>query len=171
MGIKPRFSQPEIKQDLNLVRQKIERDLMKILQFTGEEFVKEARLMGKGEGGFGDVTGNLRSSIGYFILKDGEVISENLRIQSGSTLQKVTEEGKSAARRVVSGIDKGNGYQLVGVAGMDYASHVESKGYNVISSQADLALVNIGSRLKKYAARMNSMGFKMTSDSVITKFR
>jgi hypothetical protein len=56
------------------------------------------------------------------------------------------------------------GYQLIGVAGMDYASHVESKGYNVITSQGDIALVNIERLLNKFKDRMNKKGANMDFD-------
>jgi hypothetical protein len=34
---------------------------------------------------------------------------------------------------------------------MDYASYVESKGFNVISSQADLAVINLEKSWEQYA--------------------
>ena len=52
----------------------VEEKMIMVMQYTGEQFVKDARQMKKSEGWFGDVTGNLRSSIGYFILKDGQII-------------------------------------------------------------------------------------------------
>lgn len=112
----------------------VEEKMILVMQYTGEQFVKDARQMTRSEGGFGDVTGNLRSSIGYFILKDGQIIKSNLK---GKAL------GKSAAQQFVDSLPKKTGFQLIGIAGMNYASLVESKGKNVISIQAEAALIDL----------------------------
>lgn len=168
MGIKPTFTRADIDRDLDAFREKVESDLFKILAYVGEEFVKEARQMTKADGGFGDITGNLRSSIGYFILKDGKIVKENLKGSAGI--------GKSAARIALNGVEKRDGYQLVGVAGMDYASKVESKGLNVISVQADTAIINLERILDKYADSLNKIGVSMErfsddGETVSTTFR
>lgn len=164
MGIKPKFNRQSIAMDLKKEKATIERGIIQILAYTGEEFVKDARSMGRSEGGFGDVTGNLRSSIGYFILKDGEIIRENVKGRAA---------GQAMARYMVEQLEEKPGYQLVGVAGMQYASEVESRGLNVISSQAETALVNLSVRLRKFANKLQALGFEFddTGDSVITVFR
>lgn len=151
-----------IQQELNQWREKVEEDLVKILGYIGNKFVKEARLMTKAEGGFDDDTGNLRASIGYFILKDGAIIKENL---------KGNADGVNAAKSVLSTIEKTNGFQLIGVAGKEYASNVESRGYNVITAQADTALINLDRLLQKYASKLAGLGisFENTDDSVLTE--
>lgn len=82
-----------------------------------------------------DRTNNLRSSIGFVIYKDGELVSSYFT-QSGTGnegdgssgtkigLQEAEEEAKSYNSK---------GYVCVLVAGMNYARAVESKGYDVIS--------------------------------------
>jgi hypothetical protein len=117
----------------------VEDKMIMVMQYTGEQFVRDARRMTRSDGGFGDVTGNLRSSIGYFILKDGQIIKENLRGKSS---------GKSAARQFVDLLPKKTGLQLIGIAGMNYASLVESKGKNVISIQAETALIDLKDLMK-----------------------
>jgi hypothetical protein len=52
-------------------------------------------------------------------------------------------------KTAIQDVVKPKGFQLIGVAGMNYASHVESKGYNVISYQADVCMVNLGVSLEK----------------------
>jgi hypothetical protein len=170
MGIKPKFTKEDIRKDLNKFRQKVEDDLVQILHYVGMKFIKEARDMTKSEGGFDDDTGNLRSSIGYFILKDGQIIEENLKTIAGRKF-KLTEEGKIQARSTLQNVPSTDGYQIVGVAGMDYASKVESKGYNVITKQSLTALVNLDKLLKRYVSRMNAMGisFDVTGDVVQTE--
>lgn len=126
--------------------QKAENDLIQVLQYVGEGFVKEARMFTKKQGGFGDITGNLRSSIGYFIVRDGEVITANLKPSKKGSDRRT---GMSVASDFINKIKQNNGLFLYGVAGMDYAKAVESKGYNVISYQADLAIIELKSILRE----------------------
>ena len=74
----------------------------------------------------------LRSSIGYIIAKDGEVVKENF-VESDKGTDKTT--GKYKGRRLAEevSLSHAGGYILVGVAGMEYATAVEAKGYEVIS--------------------------------------
>lgn len=162
MGIKLVTNRQDIKRDIKSFQEKVENDLITILQYVGEKFVKEARNMTWEQGGFEDDTGNLRSSIGYFILKDGIIINDNTE---------GTSQGISAAQHIFSQVEKNNGYQLIGVAGMKYASEVESRGYNVITVQADTALVNLDKLLKRYASKLSRMGvsFEDSGNSVTRK--
>lgn len=156
-----------IKAELDATRQRIEKGLVDVLNQVGLTFVRDARNMSKAKGGFGDDTGNLRSSIGYFILKNGVIISDNFK------QYKQGVEGKPMADRILNEVRSKASYQLIGVAGMDYASYVESKGYNVITAQAELAVVSLDRILTKYAARMNALGISVlfdTSGSVTTSF-
>lgn len=114
--------------NVNLQMQKIEQAIIASLTDKGDMFVTDCR----NENTYFDRTGNLRSSIGYFIFKGNELIEENLNGNS---------EGLSSAKEVVSDIPKKEGvFYLIGVAGMNYAAAVESKGYNVISNQTLLIL-------------------------------
>jgi hypothetical protein len=67
-----------------------------------------------------------------------------------------------------------SGYQLIGVAGMEYASEVEARGYNVITSQADTAIIDLTSSLKSFKDRMNKKGIGVDYDSfdetMVTQF-
>lgn len=138
MGIT--VSKDSIRVSLDQWSDEIEEQIIRILTRVGEEFVKAAREMSKAQGGFGDVTGNLRSSIGYYLLKDGEIISQRIYLSNAGTDRKT---GVATSRKLVEQMDKFIGYRLVGIAGMNYASYVESKGYNVISIQQELAFVNL----------------------------
>lgn len=164
MGITPKFKQSDIQGDLNKFEAQVEADLVSILAYVGNKFRRDARNMTKADGGFADVTGNLRASIGYFILKDGAVLKESLKGKAA---------GKTAARNVLNSVEKKSGYQLVGVAGMDYASEVESRGLNVITAQADAAIINLDRLLSKYASKLGKMGFRIDSSGnvVSTAFR
>jgi hypothetical protein len=162
MGLTPRFNKNYVLNELEKGKLKIERGLLGTLQLLGEEFVREARealdidpgLFPKGD--YHDRTANLRSSIAYFVLNDGKIVGDN-------TLG--TAEGEAAARAVLEatpGLDVG--YVLVGVAGMEYAGYVESKGYNVISSQANSLFLKLPGYLQKVVARANKLGVDMGFD-------
>jgi len=122
--------------------------LILICRYVGEKFVKDARKFSKAQGGFGDVTGNLRSSIGYFIVKNGEIVSSLIYSEATG---KDRKSGVSVGKQFIESWPKKSGIQLVGFAGMSYASHVESRGLNVISIQKEVALINLKDLLKNVA--------------------
>lgn len=130
------------------------------LEVLGEKCVAEARE----HHGYTDRTGNLTSSIGYVIAKDGEIVRqggfapvhgqyENMQhVQYKTKTGKMVDywakgqsgdgskgaaEGPAFAREQVSKYPKG--YVLIIVAGMNYAVYVADKGYNVLDSAEILA--------------------------------
>lgn len=107
----------------------VNNQVLQALQYLGEEFVNRARYQNT----YKDRTGNLRASIGYIILKDGELVERNF---TGPV--KGTAKGEQVAEEVASKYPKG--YVLIGVAGMDYAAAVEAKNFDVISGSAPTAL-------------------------------
>lgn len=122
--IKAMFTINEIKAEMQKSVKAIEAAILAMLRVRGEQFVSEARQ----ESTYTDRTGNLRSSLGYFIYYGKTAIEKNV---AGSS------EGQAEANKVVSEVSKRDGvYYLIGVAGMNYASHVEARGYNVISNQS-----------------------------------
>ncbi len=108
------------------------------MAYVGEEFVKNAKTnlhVNKSvfpKGNYQDQTANLRSSIGYYILHNEKVVKYNLEPLANMSILRSLFTRRSR-----------KGLRLVGVAGKDYASKVESKGYNVITSQAEVAFVDL----------------------------
>lgn len=80
-----------------------------------------------------DQTGNLTSSKGFILAKDGQIVDEGgFKAESGTESgSKGVNEGREYARELA--ISAGRGYVLIIVAGMPYASNLESKGYNVLT--------------------------------------
>ncbi|WP_080903346.1 hypothetical protein [Parabacteroides sp. Marseille-P3160] len=110
--------------------------IVNMLQRTGEEFVKVARLSGQ----YKDHTGNLRSSIGYVIVRDGKVIDRNFQLSEKEGTDKVT--GMRTAQQLASELIKeySKGYVLIGMAGMKYAVFVEAmENKDVVSYAANRA--------------------------------
>ena len=97
-------------------------------KYAGETFIRHARLNRE----FEDDTGNLQSSIGYIIAKDGKMLFEAIK-GIDDYLQK--PKGKAEGLRLAKAVLKENskGWVLVGVAGMDYGIYVEARGIDVIS--------------------------------------
>lgn len=120
---------------------------------AGEDAVKKAIEIGN----YQNITGNLRSSIGYVIAYNGNIIKEGgfHRIKGhGENMQKVeftTKDGDNVSFWAKGKFGDGSegtkiglefarskigrtGYSFVLVAGMEYASYVSSKGFDVLDS-------------------------------------
>lgn len=96
--------------------------IMRELAYIGEEAVTLARTQHQ----YKDQTGCLTSSIGYVIVRDGQVA-----LKSGFEQVKPTgEPGSVAGRAYVEELAAKypSGYTLIVVAGMNYAAYVEARG-------------------------------------------
>ncbi len=134
------FSDSDLDKWFDVLEEQAEAVIYEKLQEAGEYFVKLARESGS----YQDQTGNLRSSIGYIIVKDGAVLTSSFQQTANGT------EGITTGKRIAAAIASGlKGLVLIGVAGMDYAICVEAKGYEVISSSALLTERYLNSSIKK----------------------
>lgn len=99
---------------------------------VGEQVLNQARSTNS----YKDQTGNLRSSIGYVVAVDGEVVQSSSFevIKDGAD---GSRDGKSYALDLVKQFPEG--IVLIVVAGMNYASYVSAKGYDVLDSSEVLA--------------------------------
>lgn len=131
MPIVPRFKQEDIKRRFDKFLAVIEKQQIQTLQYLGEMCVTKAKELPP-EIGFKDQTGNLRSSIGYMVFKDGVAIHEGFQGSSEGTT-----EGKMLAQKV--GAKYKHGIALVVTAGMNYAVRLESKKRDVLTSAELLA--------------------------------
>ena len=100
--------------------------------YVGESCIREAR----DNGSYMDQTGNLRSSIGYVVVVDGQIVRKNVvdLVKNGT---EGTKEAEAFLERLAS--EHSTGICLIVVAGMNYASYVEGRGYNVLTSAELLA--------------------------------
>jgi len=82
--------------------------------------------------GFNDDTGNLRSSIGFILMYYGQIVYQDFQLSSGGTDKKTgLDAGLAYAEKL--GRDFPEGWAIITVAGMEYASWVEALGYDVIT--------------------------------------
>ncbi|MGE4289958.1 MAG: HK97 gp10 family phage protein [Salinivirgaceae bacterium] len=144
--MKAKFNQADIRKKLLNDVQKIELLMISELEKAAVEIVSDAKNnmniddSAFKSGKYNDITGNLRSSIGWFILKDGEIIK-----REGISLPELGI--------LINDVQIRTGYNLVVFAGMNYAAYVESRGFNVLSSQWYYYIPDLRDRLKTLAKK------------------
>lgn len=136
---------------------KIDEVVLNRLIYIAEKFVKNAR----DKGSYTDQTGNLRSSIGYIILKDGREIKSDferqMKVSGGRRKRNYGKDGVRVAKELIDQIksDFPKGYVLIVVAGMNYAAAVESKGYDVITSSSEIAVDDLRRAIKEIKSKID----------------
>ncbi len=146
----PKFKQGDISKIVVLKKKAIKDAILLRLIRIGEQFVVNARTRAN----FKDDTANLRSSIGYVVLENGKQVSANFEQRKGGP------DGVNEAEKVMSELKKKypSGYVLLGVAGMDYAAAVESKGYDVITSSSGIAEASLKSAMVQLGNKLKARG-------------
>ena len=117
-----------------------------VLCNVGEQCIIEAR----NNGDYEDQTGNLRSSIGYAVLMNGQVIQSDHvdKIKDGD---EGVSEGLAFLQKRIKKASK-KGVCLIVTAGMNYADYVETE--KVVLSSAELKAPILVKQL------LTSLGFK-----------
>lgn len=80
-----------------------------------------------------DQTHKLRSSVGYSIFIDGQIVASNFVSTGGTKGDEGVSEGQRIANEAAAGT---KGIVAVVVAGADYATYVEAKGFDVLTGSA-----------------------------------
>lgn len=154
-GFIPLWTEKEVERWFNYHVDRAEEKIYLLMQRAGEEFVKIARQ----KGAYRDQTGNLRSSIGYVIAKDGDVLTENFELSKKGSEKSL---GMREAKRLTSdliGLHK-NGWVLIGVAAMPYAAAVEAiHNLDVVSVAAEETEEWIRKQSKTLFSRLAEKGF------------
>ena len=133
----------------SFIEEQLERNEKKIINamiHVGISCVNEARASGN----YIDQTGNLRSSIGYVVMKNGRVLHKG-----GFQIVKSGKEGiKDGPTFIESQLSEySKGIVLLVVAGMNYSAYVEDMGRNVLTT-AELLAERIVPKM------LNEVGFK-----------
>lgn len=134
MGIRMATKLDEIHNTLMREAQRVERLTIRALSYLGEQCVSRVRDR-EGNKSWYDQSGNLRSSVGYVIAYNGNIIqySDFNQIKQGSEGVSV---GKNLAKELVKRYP--NDYVLVIVAGMNYAEYVERKDNKDVLASTEL---------------------------------
>ena len=125
----------------------VENKVLNVLKYAGESAVAYARTLNT----YKDRTGNLRSSIGYVIYKNGQLAAQSSFEQgyrnvegNGKYSYNGGEVGFALAQKVAQ--QETAPFVLVVVAGMNYAAAVERRGYDVIEG-ASIEASEVAKRL------------------------
>lgn len=132
MPIKRLTPQNQVDAELEEQIKRMEEAIINTMEYVGEECIKDARELGS----YTDRTSNLRSSIGYIVVKEGKTMKK------GGF--ETVKEGNDGANKGSEFIEKlvseyAEGIVLIVVAGMEYAAAVTEKMYNVIDTAEILA--------------------------------
>lgn len=131
MGISSNINIDSIMKGIGKAADALVDDIVTTMEMACIEVVRQARMVNT----YTDQTGNLRSSIGYAVYKDGMKVGEGYEAHAKGTDGK---EGENSARLFTEEIQRnyeGRTCAII-VAGMDYAVYVESKGFDVITGSA-----------------------------------
>lgn len=132
MGIRQTTSMTEIDRYIEEQVERITNALIYNLQYIGERCLNAARQTSS----YKDRTGNLRSSLGYVIVKDGKIVEQSnfeIVMQGDGGAKSGIRYAKEVARQFPEGL------VLIVVAGMNYAAHVAATGRDVLDSAELLA--------------------------------
>ena len=131
MGLVPDFSLPQVYDRIDDFANDKIAQAISALAYVGESIVNRAR----DSGNYTDHTGNLRSSIGFVIIYNGDIVDKLIQEATGST------QGKETALQLSEDFSKkfNKGLVLVVFAGMEYAAAVESRDYDVLTGSQPMA--------------------------------
>ncbi len=129
--MKPKFSQKAVADRIDQFVEDKQKQAFETLAYIGETIVNRARDMAP----FEDQTGNLRSSIGYVVIVNGDLkkleVTKAKKDERGAGVKRGKDLAKEFGERFSKGI------VLVVFAGMEYAAAVESRGYDVITGSVE----------------------------------
>ena len=132
----------EMMATLSARAQRIVENFLMSLDYLGLQSVRYIRDRTADESWM-DQTGNLRSSIGYIVVHDGEIRkSGGFERVNGPKRDKSSAdgsaEGRSYAERLAANYP--TGYALIVVAGMEYAAYVEAKANKDVLAGGEIFL-------------------------------
>ena len=130
-----RFNFQKVSKALGLKRNGLAEHIIKQFTYIGEECVRIARESGT----YNDITGNLRSSIGYVVLQDGKPVVNGASKQYSGTKGN-GEAGPAAAEALLTQLQAKFpwGIVLIVCAGMNYAAYVENVRHKDVLTTAEL---------------------------------
>lgn len=110
--------------------------ILRRMSYGGEKSL----ILARENGNYTDRTGNLRNSIGYVVIDDSTKVADECNaskepiITGTENLQTAAEACDEAKGRLIQGVETDGNITLEVVAGMNYATFVEAKGYEVLSN-------------------------------------
>lgn len=128
MAITPQFTMPQMDAYIKEEFEKMVKQVINRLVTIGKKFVKDARANGE----YNNHTYNLRSSIAFAVLYNGNVVKEDYK-QVGNGI-----EGVQKVKDLINSLvpKYSGGFVLLVVTGEDYAASVESRGKDVLTGSS-----------------------------------
>ena len=145
MGLIPNFTAAAIRKEMDRRFAAIEDSMIERLRYLGEQCANKARE----DGSYRDYTGNLRNSVGYIVVANGNIVVNELDLSGDGN---VSDDAVAAQLRKYK-----TGYALLVVAGMNYADAVEAKGRIVLSSAELFAEEEMPKMLAKLKSDINQL--------------
>lgn len=152
-GLTPLWNDRDLERWFDIFVERTEEKTYQLLARAGEVFVKYARDKGR----YQNQTGNLRSSIGYIIVRDSEILTENFEPSDKGT-DRITGLGKARQLATQVGSNHPAGWQLICVAGMNYAASVEAMGKDVITCAVTAMEEDLRKQIQKVFDKADSYG-------------
>lgn len=134
IGIEATYKMRDVEAYIDKKSQEWYNRILESLRQKGRDFTSKARARTKVEGGFNNITWNLRESIGYLLIHDGKVIESFFPKIAEANGGAVT--GDAFARQISTDNYFDKGIVLLMVAGMDYASFVQNRGIDVLDTSS-----------------------------------
>lgn len=148
MGIKSNYNPSEMQKLIDKELYKLDQEVYRLLARLGEECLIKIRDRSFADSWI-DHTGNLRSSIGYVIVHQGNIVMSSSFGKEG--------DGKRAGKRYAKELAKNylQGYTLIIVAGMHYAVYVEARDNKDVLASGELyARKRLPQMMKKLLAQL-----------------
>ena len=115
--------------ELEAVKKAVPAMVIQAIEVACIQVIQKARTLDT----YKDQTHKLRSSLGYVIFNNGQQITSNFQSTGG---EKGTEGMTEGQQKAIAEAQAHEGIVAVLVAGADYASYVEAKGYDVLTGSA-----------------------------------
>lgn len=127
------MTEAEVQAVVNEQIEQIDRETLDAFKRVLNRALEIQRAKMRAGGGYNDDTGQLRSSTGGIIFKDGKVLHEDFKLAPyGTDKNPGLREGREKA---LGELRESTGWGITVVAGMEYASWLESRhGLTVIST-------------------------------------
>lgn len=137
--IKADFSISDISKEIDQAIKLYLDEVVRVYSDAGRAMTEDARERTKevnapGADSFGNITWELRSSIGCVVYRSGKKVFSYFPVLS--TGAEGAKEGEDYADFIALQLTESDEIVLVVVAGKEYAAAVENKGYNVLSNTA-----------------------------------